>query len=66
MKNYRDQWRRIIYESLRDYAAEAGAAVDETAIVVETPPKPEMGDIAFPMFPFARALRKDVAQAAKK
>jgi len=64
MKNYRDQWRRIIYESLRDYAAEAGAAVDETAIVVETPPKPEMGDIAFPMFPFARALRKGPPQIA--
>ena len=27
-------------------------------MVVETPPKPEMGDIAFPLFPFARALKK--------
>jgi len=38
--------------------------VDEAAIVVETPPKPEMGDIAFPMFPFARALRKGPPQIA--
>lgn len=59
MKNYREQWRQVISESLREYAAETGAApVDESAIVVETPPKPEMGDIAFPMFPFAKALRK--------
>ena len=58
MKSYRDQWRQIVAESLREYAKEAGASVDESAIVVETPPKLEMGDIAFPMFPFAKALRK--------
>ncbi len=40
--------------------AEAAAlpAVDPAAITAETPPKPELGDIAFPMFPFARAFRK--------
>jgi arginyl-tRNA synthetase len=59
MKNYKDQWRQIITEALRDFASQAGSdPVDEGAIVVETPPKPEMGDIAFPMFPFAKALRK--------
>ena len=33
-------------------------ASTRAALVVETPPDPEMGDIAFPMFPFAKALRK--------
>src|SRR5208283_3613887 len=32
--------------------------IDPSALVVETPPSPEMGDIAFPMFPFAKVLRK--------
>jgi len=59
MKSYRDQWRQIIAEALRDFASETGAGpVDEGSVVVETPPKPEMGDIAFPMFPFAKTLRK--------
>jgi arginyl-tRNA synthetase len=59
MKKYQDQWRRIIAEALAAYAAEAGTAgIDTASLVVETPPSPEMGDIAFPMFPFAKALRK--------
>jgi arginyl-tRNA synthetase len=59
MKSYRDQWRQIIAEALRDFASETGAApVDEGSVVVETPPRPEMGDIAFPMFSFAKSLRK--------
>jgi len=59
MKKYQEQWRRIVGEALARYASEAGmAGIDAIALVVETPPKPEMGDIAFPMFPFAKALRK--------
>ncbi|MGA2378874.1 MAG: arginine--tRNA ligase [Spirochaetia bacterium] len=59
MKKYQEQWRRIIAEALASFASETGASgIDASAIVVETPPKPEMGDIAFPMFPFARSLRK--------
>jgi arginyl-tRNA synthetase len=59
MKKYHEQWRRIVAEALGSYAAETGAAgVDTSALVLETPPKPELGDIAFPMFPFAKSLRK--------
>ena len=59
MKKYHDHWRRIVAEALEAYAAETGAAgVDTGLLVVETPPRPEMGDIAFPMFPFAKAFRK--------
>jgi arginyl-tRNA synthetase len=59
MKKYRDQWREIIAEAIRGFAAETGVAgVDVSALVLETPPRPEMGDIACPMFPFARAFRK--------
>ncbi|MGA2642994.1 MAG: arginine--tRNA ligase, partial [Spirochaetia bacterium] len=59
MKKYQEQWRRIIAEALGSLAFETGAdGLDTSTLVVETPPKPEMGDIAFPMFPFAKSLRK--------
>ncbi len=59
MKKYREQWRQILAAALGALAAEAGAeGIDADALVIETPPRPEMGDIAFPMFPFARQLKK--------
>lgn len=65
MQKYRDLWKEIIAGALTAMADEtkgAGAAsgpvIDPNAIIVETPPKPDLGDIAFPMFPFARSLRK--------
>jgi arginyl-tRNA synthetase len=59
MKKYKDQWRGLVEAAVRDLAAAVGVTdVDASALVAETPPKPEMGDIAFPMFSFAKALRK--------
>jgi arginyl-tRNA synthetase len=59
MRKYRDAWRERIAQALAGAAADAGiAGMDTTALVTETPPRPDMGDIAFPMFPFARAFRK--------
>ncbi len=63
MQKFRESWRSTIAAALRELATEwagagAPAAIDPDAMVVETPPKPEMGDIAFPLFPFARALKK--------
>jgi arginyl-tRNA synthetase len=59
MKKYRDQWRQILAAALAELARAAGAGpVDADTVVVETPPRPEMGDIAFPMFAFARLLKK--------
>ena len=59
MKRYQQQWRRAVADALNELAARSGApAVEADSLVVETPPRPDMGDIAFPMFPFAKALRK--------
>ncbi len=59
MRKYRDAWRERIQQALEKAAADAGVTgVDTAALVTETPPRPDMGDIAFPMFPFARAFRK--------
>ncbi|MEJ5188529.1 MAG: arginine--tRNA ligase [Breznakiellaceae bacterium] len=40
-----------------DGSAEKGA-LDEASIVVEIPPRPDMGDLAFPMFSYAKLLKK--------
>ena len=67
MKKYRERWRAIVAGRLAELAADCGAAqLDARALVIETPPQPEMGDIAFPMFPFARALRKAPAAIAQE
>jgi arginyl-tRNA synthetase len=58
MKKYREQWRKLVETALGEMLAEAGIAADQPAVVIETPPRPEMGDLAFPMFPFARVMRK--------
>ncbi|MDO4572312.1 MAG: arginine--tRNA ligase [Clostridia bacterium] len=39
-------------------AAKTGLPADEIAGMLETPPNPEMGDLAFPCFRLARSLKK--------
>jgi arginyl-tRNA synthetase len=59
MRQYREQWRDIVGTALAEMVTEGGLpSPDRSAVVAETPPRAEMGDIAFPMFPFARSLRK--------
>ncbi len=66
-------WKRIIAKAL---AAQAEAKATATgtaeatmpeadAIVLERPPKPELGDFGFPMFPYAKLLRSAPAQLAQ-
>lgn len=54
-----DQWKERIGAALTTLAAEKGAAdrPDAAKIIAEVPPKPDMGDLGFPMFPFAKLLR---------
>lgn len=54
------QWKAAILTELRRMAEAKGLDVDEIRgedLVPGEPPKPEMGDIAFPLFPFARILK---------
>ncbi|MDR3325458.1 MAG: arginine--tRNA ligase [Spirochaetaceae bacterium] len=39
-------------------------AVHAEDVIVEIPPKPEMGDLGFPMFPFARKFKRSPPQIA--
>jgi arginyl-tRNA synthetase len=67
MNDIRQQWRQAVLEAIIHAASakslDAGAiALDQ--IIVETPPNPEFGDLAFPMFPFARIFRTSPAAVA--
>ncbi|MBL8968525.1 MAG: arginine--tRNA ligase [Spirochaetaceae bacterium] len=53
-------WKAIVARALAAYIAEKGAPVEApaaSAVVLERPPKPELGDFGFPMFPYAKLLR---------
>jgi arginyl-tRNA synthetase len=55
MKRYHAQWKGLIAEAVQGLS---GQEIPADSVVSETPPRPELGDIAFPMFPYARLLRR--------
>jgi arginyl-tRNA synthetase len=60
-------WKRIVAGALTVLAAEKGLEArlpGAEAVVLERPPKPELGDLGFPMFPYAKILRAAPAQLA--
>ncbi|MFP4491508.1 MAG: arginine--tRNA ligase [Spirochaetaceae bacterium] len=60
-------WKEKVRDALKAYAAEIGAEADAISgetVIPEVPPKPEMGDIAFPMFPFAKVFKRSPAEIA--
>ncbi len=59
MDSVKSQWIKIIAAGLLEAAGEKGLTLEniEDKIVVERPPRSEMGDLAFPMFPFAKDFR---------
>ncbi|TVR70162.1 MAG: arginine--tRNA ligase [Spirochaetaceae bacterium] len=64
MREYWSIWKEAVTRALVEaYPETRGELIRET-LVIETPPEIEKGDIAFPMFPFARVLKKSPAQIA--
>ena len=54
-------WKEAIEKELKSYLG-----VDEIApVTIGLPPKPEMGDAAYPMFPYAKLAGKNPAVIAK-
>ncbi len=66
MQAVKELWRERIGAALEALAAEAGLPSPDwrDLLQTETPPKPDMGDLAFPLFPFARIFRKAPPQIA--
>lgn len=60
LQKVRQQWKDLVEAQLASYAKEVvGEEIASTLVplAVQTPPKPELGDIAFPLFAYAKALK---------
>jgi arginyl-tRNA synthetase len=62
METIRESWKKSIRDALEQLA---GSALD-VDVMAEAPPDPQFGDIGFPMFPFARHLRRAPAAIAQQ
>jgi arginyl-tRNA synthetase len=66
MYDYKEQCKIRIAGVLNGLMGEAGVSgkLEPSDIVAEIPPKSEMGDLGFPMFGYAKSLRKGPPQIA--
>ena len=64
--DYKEHWKQCIAKELNALLAEEGITekISPEDLTAELPPKPEMGDIGFPMFAYAKMLRKGPPQIA--
>ena len=61
LSRLKNEWKTFLENELKAYLG-----TDEiTPLSVGVPPKSDMGDIAFPMFPYAKAARKGPQQIAQ-
>jgi len=61
MFDYKELWKQRITDVLRKQDDSVSAAL----VTAEIPPRPEMGDLGFPMFGLAKLLRKSPPQIAQ-
>jgi arginyl-tRNA synthetase len=67
MEQVKKVWTAHITQALSQLAERKGLQLDPGVyLLVEFPPKPELGDLAFPMFPFAKHLRMAPPQIASE
>jgi arginyl-tRNA synthetase len=66
MLDLKEAWKVRVASVINDLVKEAGSSecVAVDSVTAELPPKPEMGDLGFPMFGYAKLLRKGPAQIA--
>ncbi len=62
MNKYRRIWQDIILKAIRE---ETGVTVGLEKIVLETPPRPELGDIGFPVFTCTEIFKKPPRKIAE-
>jgi arginyl-tRNA synthetase len=68
MYDFIELWKARIAQTLTALIRETDAAagiIDPAQIIAEIPPNPEMGDIGFPMFSYAKMFRKGPPQIAQ-
>ncbi|MDR0403629.1 MAG: arginine--tRNA ligase [Treponema sp.] len=66
MLDLKETWKDRVASVINDLLKESGSSerVVPGGIVAELPPKPEMGDLGFPMFGYAKTLRRGPPQIA--
>lgn len=67
MTELKTAWKQRVFAALRKIAQSGNLSADalsEDMIVAEFPPKPELGDIGFPMFSYAKIFRMNPAMLA--
>jgi arginyl-tRNA synthetase len=67
MYDFRQPWKIKVASALNEILSEAGISekINQEQVIAENPPNPEMGDIGFPMFGYAKLLRKGPPQIAQ-
>ncbi len=58
-------WRDLVIETIKTLAEEKGIDTSLPELSVGVPPKPELGDVAFPLFPFAKLFHTSPVEIAK-
>lgn len=59
-------FRESVVEALARQLKTSGMDAAQVDAVLETPPKPEMGDLAFPCFQLAKSMKKNPIEIAKE
>lgn len=53
-----EEWKSLVQNTLQRMYEESGHEGMLSPVVLQVPPKPEMGDLAFPLFAYAKAFSK--------
>ena len=64
MEDIKITWQKIIADTLNGIAPETCDKILPEQINIETPPNPEMGDVAFPLFTFAKSFKTSPTKIA--
>lgn len=54
----KEEWKTLVQDRLQNLYEKNGHEGVLQAVVMQVPPKPEMGDLAFPLFAYAKAFSK--------
>lgn len=62
----KNQWKELVKSRLEVLLKESGKEGSIADVVVQVPPKPEMGDLAFPLFAYAKVFGISPVMLAQK
>ncbi|MDR2398765.1 MAG: arginine--tRNA ligase [Spirochaetaceae bacterium] len=66
MRIYREYWKGRVAAALNTLLGEfAAEPIRPSQVIAEAPPQPELGDLGFPLFTFAKRFRKSPASLAQ-